>query len=184
MTSSRAERLLTLSPLRAIIALALPTTAVMVLGAMSGIVNTYFVARLGADAKRAEELALAFGSGHVMQTDQGMYVRDGILCVEATRRGVPAFTFETGEGGKLEPDLVADGGIQSGQDVFKAIALGAKSTYIGRSMLYGLGALGERGVTRALELIHKELETTMGLCGVRTVAGISRDNLVPGTLPA
>lgn len=66
-------------------------------------------ARLGADAKRAEELGLAFGSGYVMKTDQGMYVRDGILCVEATRRGVPAFTFETGEGGRLEPDPVADG---------------------------------------------------------------------------
>jgi predicted deacylase len=66
-------------------------------------------ARLGADAKRAEELGLAFGSGYVMKTDQGMYVRDGILGVEATRRGVPAFTFETGEGGRLEPALVADG---------------------------------------------------------------------------
>jgi predicted deacylase len=66
-------------------------------------------ARLGADAKRAEELGVAFGSGYVMKTDRGMYVRDGILSVEATRRGVPAFTFETGEGGRLEPDLVADG---------------------------------------------------------------------------
>lgn len=66
-------------------------------------------ARLGADAKRAEELGMAFGSGYVMKTEQGMYVRDGILCVEATRRGVPAFTFETGEGGRLEPDLAADG---------------------------------------------------------------------------
>jgi predicted deacylase len=65
--------------------------------------------RLGADARRAEALGLAFGSGYVMKTDTGMYVRDGILCVEATRRGVPAFTFETGEGGRLEPDLVADG---------------------------------------------------------------------------
>jgi predicted deacylase len=66
-------------------------------------------ARLGADARRAEELGVAFGSGYVMKTDQGMYVRDGILNVEATRRGVPAFTFETGEGGRLEPDLVAHG---------------------------------------------------------------------------
>jgi predicted deacylase len=66
-------------------------------------------ARLGAAAKRAEEFGLAFGSGYVMKTDQGMYVRDGILCVEATRRGVPTFTFETGEGGRLEPNLVADG---------------------------------------------------------------------------
>lgn len=61
---------------------------------------------LGEPARRAEALALAFGSGYLMKTDKGMYVRDGILCVEATRAGVPAFTFEIGEGGRLEPDLV------------------------------------------------------------------------------
>ena len=61
---------------------------------------------LGEAARRAEELAVAFGSGYVVKTDKGMYVRDGILCVEATRAGVPAFTFEIGEGGRLEPDMV------------------------------------------------------------------------------
>ena len=64
-------------------------------------------ASLGEPARRAEDLAVGFGSGYIMKTDKGMYVRDGILCVEATRRGVPAFTFEIGEGGRLEPDLVA-----------------------------------------------------------------------------
>jgi predicted deacylase len=64
---------------------------------------------LGADARRAEELAMAFGSGYIMRTTAGMYVRDGILAVEATRAGVPGFTFEIGEGGRLEPDLVAAG---------------------------------------------------------------------------
>jgi predicted deacylase len=63
-------------------------------------------ASLGEPARRAEELAVAFGSGYVVKTDKGMYVRDGILCVEATRAGVPAFTFEIGEGGRLEPDMV------------------------------------------------------------------------------
>lgn len=71
-----------------------------------------------------------------------------------------------------------DGGIQSGQDVFKAIALGAKGTYIGRSMLYGLGAMGGAGVTKALQIIEKELHTTMGLCGVRSISEIGRNNLV------
>ncbi len=66
-------------------------------------------ATLGPAAARAEELALAFGSGYVMKTGTGMYVRGGILAVEATRHGVPAFTFEVGEGGRLEPDLVAAG---------------------------------------------------------------------------
>jgi L-lactate dehydrogenase (cytochrome) len=58
-----------------------------------------------------------------------------------------------------------DGGIRSGQDVLKAWALGARGTYIGRAFLYGLGALGEAGVTKALEIIHKELDLTMAFCG-------------------
>jgi uncharacterized protein len=66
-------------------------------------------AALGDAARRAEELGLAFGSGYVVKTEQGMYVRDGVLNVEATRAGVPAFTFEIGEGGRLEPEMVAIG---------------------------------------------------------------------------
>ena len=61
---------------------------------------------LGEASRRADDLAVAFGSGYVVKTDKGMYVRDGILCVEATRAGIPAFTFEIGEGGRLEPDMV------------------------------------------------------------------------------
>jgi predicted deacylase len=64
---------------------------------------------LGDAARRAEELGVAFGSGYLVKTDKGMYVRDGILGVEATRAGVPAFTFEIGEGGRLEPEMVAVG---------------------------------------------------------------------------
>ena len=64
---------------------------------------------LGDAARRAEELAVGFGSGYIMKTTTGMYVRDGILCVEATRAGVPCFTFEIGEGGRLEPEIVATG---------------------------------------------------------------------------
>jgi L-lactate dehydrogenase (cytochrome) len=66
-------------------------------------------------------------------------------------------------GDRLEVHM--DGGIRSGQDVLKALALGARGTYIGRSMLYGLGAMGGAGVTRALEIIHKELDLTMAFCG-------------------
>src|SRR5262245_6516189 len=66
-------------------------------------------ASLGPAARHAEELAVAFGSGYIMKTISGMYVRDGILNVEATRAGVPCFTFEIGEGGRLEPEGVATG---------------------------------------------------------------------------
>jgi L-lactate dehydrogenase (cytochrome) len=66
-------------------------------------------------------------------------------------------------GDRLEVHM--DGGIRSGQDVLKALALGARGTYIGRSMLYGLGAMGGAGVTRALDIIHKELDLTMAFCG-------------------
>jgi predicted deacylase len=67
------------------------------------------LAALGTHARRAEELAVAFGSGYIMKTRAGLYVRDGVLCVEATRAGVPCFTFEIGEGGRLEPEVVAVG---------------------------------------------------------------------------
>ena len=64
---------------------------------------------LGNGFRRAEELAVAFGSGYIMKTDEGMYVQDGVLCVEATRVGVPSFTFEIGEGGRLEEEVVQIG---------------------------------------------------------------------------
>jgi len=74
-----------------------------------------------------------------------------------------------------------DGGIRSGQDVLKAVALGAKGTLIGRSFLYGLGAMGEAGVTRCLEIIHKELDTTMAFCGHTDIRQVDERILLPGT---
>jgi len=73
-------------------------------------------------------------------------------------------------GSKIE--VMFDGGIRSGQDVMRALALGAKSCMIGRAYAYGLGAGGEAGVAKAISIIAKELETTMGLCGVNTIAEI------------
>jgi L-lactate dehydrogenase (cytochrome) len=69
-------------------------------------------------------------------------------------------------------EIMFDGGIRSGQDVMRALALGAKSCMIGRAYAYGLGAGGQAGVAKAIELISKELLTTMGLCGVNTIAEI------------
>jgi L-lactate dehydrogenase (cytochrome) len=71
-----------------------------------------------------------------------------------------------------------DGGIRSGQDVLKALCLGAKSTYIGRAYIYGLGAKGEAGVTDALNIIHTELDTTMALCGERLASNLGTHNLL------
>lgn len=78
-------------------------------------------------------------------------------------------------GDKIEVHL--DSGIRSGQDVLKALAMGAKGTWIGRAYIYGLGAMGQEGVTKALEIIHKELDTSMALCGRRDVTKVDRDIL-------
>ena len=79
-------------------------------------------------------------------------------------------------GDKIEVHM--DSGIRSGQDVFKAIALGAKGTYIGRAFIYGLGAMGEKGVTKSLELIHNELDRTMGFSGETDILNVGRHNLL------
>jgi L-lactate dehydrogenase (cytochrome) len=71
-----------------------------------------------------------------------------------------------------------DSGIRSGQDVLKARAMGAKGTMIGRAYIYGLGAMGQAGVTKALEIIQKELDTSMALCGERSVDALGRHNLL------
>jgi len=79
-------------------------------------------------------------------------------------------------GDRIEVHL--DSGIRSGQDVLKALAMGAKGTYVGRAYVYGLGAMGQAGVTRALEVIHKELDVSMALCGRRDVRDLDRDILM------
>ncbi|MGO7206430.1 alpha-hydroxy acid oxidase, partial [Rhizobium ruizarguesonis] len=74
-------------------------------------------------------------------------------------------------GDRIEVHL--DGGIRSGQDVLKAVALGAKGTYIGRPFLYGLGAMGKEGVSLALGIIRKEMDITMALCGKRDINDVN-----------
>lgn len=79
-------------------------------------------------------------------------------------------------GDRIEVHL--DSGVRSGQDVLKAVAMGAKGCWIGRAYVYGLGAMGQAGVTRALEVIHKEMDMTMGLCGHQDIANVDRDILM------
>ena len=75
-------------------------------------------------------------------------------------------------------EVHVDGGIRSGMDVMKAIAMGAKAAWLGRAYIYGLGAMGENGVTKALEIIRDELDRTMALCGERNIADVGRHNLL------
>ena len=74
-----------------------------------------------------------------------------------------------------------DGGIRSGQDLIKAWALGARGTLIGRAFVYGLGAMGQAGVTRALEVLHNEANLTMAFCGHTDIHRVDRRILLPGT---
>lgn len=77
-----------------------------------------------------------------------------------------------------------DGGIRSGQDVLRAVALGAKGTLIGRAFLYGLGALGEAGVSKCLELIRNELDLTMAFCGQTDIRAVGPGILLPDSVPS
>jgi len=117
-------------------------------------------------------LAVKSGADAIVVSNHGGRQLDGALsAIEILPEIVDAV------GDQIEVHM--DSGIRSGQDVLKALALGAKGTYIGRAFLYGLGAMGEEGVTKALEIIHKELDLTMAFCGHREASGLSRDDLIP-----
>ena len=119
------------------------------------------------DARRAAD----FGADAIIVSNHGGRQLDGAV---SAIRMLPSIVRAVGD----QVEVHMDSGIRSGQDVLKALALGAKSTYIGRSFIYGLGAMGEAGVTRALEVIQKELDITMALCGERDVRALGRHNLL------
>ena len=119
------------------------------------------------DAKKAVEL----GADAIIVSNHGGRQLDGAL---SAIRVLGDIVDAVGD--KIEVHM--DSGIRSGQDVLKALAMGAKGTYIGRAYIYGLGAMGEAGVTKSLEVIHKELDTTMALCGRRDVTTVDRDILL------
>ncbi|KWT83758.1 MULTISPECIES: alpha-hydroxy acid oxidase [unclassified Variovorax] len=103
-------------------------------------------------------LAVDSGADALIVSNHGGRQLDG---APSSISALPAIAEAVGH--RIEVHM--DGGIRSGQDVLKARALGARGVYIGRSMLYGLGAMGEAGVTRALQIIHRELDLTMAFCG-------------------
>ena len=109
------------------------------------------------DAEDARN-AVNVGADAIVVSNHGGRQLDGAL---SAIKALPAIVDAVGN----KAEVWMDSGIRSGQDVLRAIALGAQGTLIGRAFLYGLGAYGQAGVTQALEIIHKELDLTMGLCG-------------------
>jgi L-lactate dehydrogenase (cytochrome) len=122
------------------------------------------------DVRDARE-ALNVGADAIIVSNHGGRQLDGAL---SSIRVLEEIVDAVGD--KIEVHL--DSGIRSGQDVLKALAMGAKGTYIGRAYVYGLGAMGEAGVTKALEVIHNELDLSMGLCGVTDVQKLGREHLL------
>ena len=122
------------------------------------------------DAEDAR-MAAKLGADAIVVSNHGGRQLDGAL---SSIRILPEIMDAVGD--SVEVHL--DSGIRSGQDVLKALALGAKGTYIGRAFVYGLGAMGQKGVTAALEVIHKELDTTMALCGETSARDLGRHNLL------
>ncbi|ACL62129.1 FMN-dependent alpha-hydroxy acid dehydrogenase [Methylobacterium nodulans ORS 2060] len=112
------------------------------------------------------ELAARSGAQALIVSNHGGRQLDGAL---SSISALPAIAAAVGD--RIE--VLMDGGIRSGQDVIKALALGAKGVFIGRAFLYGLGAGGEAGVTQCLDIIRKELDTTMAMCGLRDIKAVT-----------
>jgi L-lactate dehydrogenase (cytochrome) len=125
------------------------------------------------DAEDAK-LAVRSGADALIVSNHGGRQLDGALSSIAA---LPSIVDAVG--GQIEIHL--DSGIRSGQDVIKALALGAHGVYIGRAFLYGLGAMGEAGVTKCLEIIRNELDLTMAFCGLNDIRQVSKEILIPGT---
>ena len=121
-------------------------------------------------------LAVQSGADALIVSNHGGRQLDG---AQSSIEALPAIVAAVGS----QIEVHMDSGIRSGQDVLKAVALGAKGTYIGRAFLYGLGAMGGPGVSAALEIIHKELDLTMAFCGRTKISDVDTSILLPGTFP-
>ena len=122
------------------------------------------------DAKLARDV----GADAIIVSNHGGRQLDG---APSSIKALPAIVQAVGK----DLEVWLDSGIRSGQDVLKALALGAKGTMIGRSYVYGLGAMGEPGVTKALEIIANELDLTLAFCGMNDVRQVNANILYPGS---
>ncbi len=121
-------------------------------------------------------LAVKSGADAIVVSNHGGRQLDG---ASSSIEALPAIVAAVGS----QIEVWMDGGIRSGQDVLKAWALGARGTMIGRAMVYGLGAMGEAGVSKALQILHKELDITMAFCGRTRIEQVDRSILLPGSYP-
>ena len=128
------------------------------------------------DPEDADRAAATGADALIVSNHGGRQLDGAISSIEA----LPAIAEAVG--GRIE--VLMDGGIRSGQDVIKALALGARGVFIGRAFLYGLGAGGEAGVTQCLDIIRKELDVTMAMCGLRDVERVGPNILVEHPWPA
>ncbi len=120
------------------------------------------------------KLAVAAGADAIVVSNHGGRQLDG---APSSISALPAIVDAVG----TQTEVWMDGGIRSGQDVLKAWALGARGTMIGRAMAYSLGAAGEAGVTKALQILHKELDVTMAFCGHINISTVDKGILLPGS---
>jgi L-lactate dehydrogenase (cytochrome) len=120
------------------------------------------------------KLAVGHGADVIVVSNHGGRVLDH---AQSTIRALPSIAETVGQ----KAEVWMDGGIRTGQDVLKAWALGARGTLIGRAMVYGLGAMGEVGVGKALQILHKELDVTMAHCGHTRITTVDRSILIDGT---
>ncbi len=121
-------------------------------------------------------LAVSAGADALIVSNHGGRQLDG---AQSSICALPPIVDAVGK----QIEVHMDGGVRSGQDVLKARALGAQGVYIGRSYIYGLGAMGQAGVTKSLQIIHKELDTTMALCGRTDINTIDKSILLAGHYP-
>ena len=121
--------------------------------------------------KEDAKMALQVGADAMIVSNHGGRQLDGaISSIEA----LPSILEAVGD--KIEVHL--DGGVRSGQEILKAVAMGAQGTYVGRPYIYGLGAYGEKGVTLALELMQNELDISMALCGYKNIKDVNRSAIL------